>query len=109
MDVHIHGAITVALANRGVDVLTAQEDGSDTLTDPALLDRATTLRRVLFTHDPDLLAEADRRQRVGEAFAGLVFVKFRRLSLGQIINDLEILTKASDPVDMANRVVFLPL
>lgn len=36
---------------------------------------ATSLGCVLFTHDPDLLAEADRRHRVGETFAGLVFVR----------------------------------
>jgi hypothetical protein len=109
MDVHIHGAISVALRNRGVDVVTAQQDGGDTLADPAQLDRATSLARVLFTHDPDLLAEADRRQQAGETFAGLVFVKFRRLSIGQIISDLEILARASDPIDMANQVVFLLL
>jgi hypothetical protein len=109
MDVHIDRAITVELRKRGADVLTAQEDGSGTLADPALLDRATGLGRVLFTHDPDLLAEAHRRQRASESFAGLTYVRFRRLSIGQIVSDLEVLAMASDPVDMVNRVVFLPL
>lgn len=109
MDVHVDVAITIALRSRAVDVLRPQEDGSDTLPDPALLDRAAALNRALFTHDPDLLAEAHRRQQTGESFAGLVFVRFLRLSLGQIISDLEIVAKASDPTDMENRVVFLPL
>jgi predicted nuclease of predicted toxin-antitoxin system len=63
MDVHVRRAITVALLDRGIDVLTAQRDGAAELDDPALLDRATTLNRVLFSQDQDLLIEATRRQR----------------------------------------------
>ena len=37
MDVHVPAAITRALRRRGVDVLTAQEDGNARLPDPALL------------------------------------------------------------------------
>jgi predicted nuclease of predicted toxin-antitoxin system len=44
---------------RGVDVLTAQEDGAATLPDSDLLNRATDLGRVLFTQDEDLLNEAN--------------------------------------------------
>ena len=71
MDVHVPSAITHRLFLRGVDVLTAQADGTTQLEDPDLLDRATELGRVLFTEDEDLLAEATRRQRRGELFAGL--------------------------------------
>ena len=56
MDVHVPAAITRALVLRGVDVLTAQLDGTTKLDDPALLDRATVLGRVLFSQDEDLLA-----------------------------------------------------
>ena len=48
MDQHVPRAITVGLRLRGLDVLTAHDDGASTLSDPALLDRATTLGRVLF-------------------------------------------------------------
>lgn len=41
MNAHIPRAITVGLRIRNVDVLTAQEDGADTLSDPELLNRAT--------------------------------------------------------------------
>lgn len=47
MDVHIARAITVGLRLRGVDVLTAQEDGARTYDDSRLLDRATEMRRIL--------------------------------------------------------------
>lgn len=61
MDAHIPKAITNGLRLRGIDVLTAQEDNADKLSDPELLERATALNRVLFTFDDDLLAEAAKR------------------------------------------------
>ena len=48
---------------RGLDVLTAQEDGAATMDDPVLLDRAIALGRVVFTQDEDFLREADRERR----------------------------------------------
>lgn len=46
MDVHIPRAIVNGLRLRDVDVLTAQEDGTDRYRDPELLDQATALQRV---------------------------------------------------------------
>ena len=46
MDVHVPRAVTVALRLRGIDVLTAQEDGSAELEDGPLLRRATGLNRI---------------------------------------------------------------
>ena len=68
MDVHVPAAITRGLLLRGVDVLTAQIEGTTELEDPDWLDRATELGRVLFSQDEDLLAEATRRQRRKESF-----------------------------------------
>ena len=61
MDHHVPSAITEGLRKRGVDVLTAEEDGAARLDDDPLLDRATSLGRVLFSQDQDLLAIAHRR------------------------------------------------
>ena len=60
-DVHVRAAVTEGLRLRGVDVLTAQEDGAATMDDPDLLDRAGELGRVIFTQDQDFLREAHRR------------------------------------------------
>src|ERR1035438_6833987 len=65
MDVHIPRAITEGLRLRGVDVLTAQKDGSGEVSDSDLLTRASSLGRVLFSMDADLLCEASRRQAEG--------------------------------------------
>lgn len=56
MDVHVPRSVTNGLRRRGVDVLTAQEDGAAEFTDPQLLDRATELGRAFYTQDDDLLA-----------------------------------------------------
>jgi len=109
MDHQVPLAITRGLRRRGVTVLTAEEDGTQQLADPLLLDRALTLGHVLFTQDVDFLAEAARRQAAGEAFAGVVFAKQRFVSIGQCVQDLELMAKALEPADMMNRVVYLPL
>jgi Domain of unknown function (DUF5615) len=51
MDVHVPQAITEQLRRRGIDVLTAFDDGSQELSDDRLLVRVTQLNRVLFTQD----------------------------------------------------------
>jgi hypothetical protein len=109
MDVHINMAITRGLRKRAVDVLTAQEDRADTLSDPELLDRATLLDRALFTHDVDFLIEATRRQGAGQTFAGVIFARHGAIGIGVCIDELELIAKAEDPTNLANRVTFIPL
>ena len=109
MDVHVRRAVTTGLRLRGVDVLTAQEDGTGELDDALLLDRATDLGRVLFTQDDDLLREAARRQQTGEKFSGLVYGHQLDVTVGQCVQDLELAALATEPKEWANRVVYLPL
>jgi hypothetical protein len=109
MDVNVRRAITDGLRLRGVAVLTAQEDGAHRLEDATLLDRATALVRVLFTHDDDLLREAAEHQRYGIAFAGVVYAHQLKVTIGQCIRDLELIAKVNDPEDCANQVIYLPL
>ncbi|MEQ8224608.1 MAG: DUF5615 family PIN-like protein [Candidatus Eremiobacterota bacterium] len=109
MDVHIPKAITTGLRIRGVDVITAQEDNAATLPDPSLLNRATELQRVLFTFDDDLLREAQRRQSEGLPFAGVIYTRFLKVSIGECVSDLELIAKSGEPEDMFNSVEFLPL
>jgi hypothetical protein len=109
MDVNVRQAVTEGLRLREVDVLTAQEDGAGRLADPALLDRATALGRVLFTQDEDLLREAAERQERGETLAGIIYAHQLKVTVGQCIRDLELLAKVNEPEDCANRVEYLPL
>jgi hypothetical protein len=109
MDAHIPRGITLGLRMRTVDVLTAQEDGAGTLPDPALLERAAQLGRVLFTFDDDLLLEAVKRQAETKPFSGVIYAHPLRISIGQCIRDLELMAKTGEPKDLQDRVEFLPL
>ena len=109
MDHHVPAAITEGLRSRGVDVLTAFEDGTEEFEDPPLLQRATELGRVLFTQDPDLLAVANQWNQNGREFAGLFFGHQLQLTIGQAVRDLELAAKALEPVDVRNLVEYLPL
>src|SRR5205807_526302 len=102
-------AVTDGLRMRGVDVITAQEDSSDELPDPALLDRATALRCPLITMDEDFLTEASRRQENGIEFAGVIYAHQLRISIGRFISDVELIAGAGDLEYMRNRIEWLPL
>lgn len=109
MDVNVPHPITRALRLCGVDVLTAQEDGTRELEDSKLLDRASELGRVLFTRDIGLLREVARRQRSAETLVGVIYAHQIDVSIGQCVSDLELIAQASDPKEWVNRVEYLPL
>ncbi len=109
IDVQVRRAITSGLRLRGVDVLTAQEDGAAELSDPELLDRAGSLGRVFFTRDQDFLGEAARRQRTGDSFATVIYAHQLHVTIGQCIDNLESLANALHPSEAVNQVIYLPL
>ncbi len=109
MDVHVKRAVADGLKQRGVDVMTAQQDGMAGLSDSDLLDRATSLSRVLFSQDDDLLREAGERQRGGVPFAGVVYAHQLAITVGQTVRDLELLANVYEPEDIENRIEYLPL
>jgi len=107
LDVHVHRSIMLTLRLRGVDVLTAQEDGSHQLADLELLRRATQLGRVLVTYDDDLLAIASQFIQTGERFTGVIYASQRRIVIGRLADSLEVLCLAGLPSDFENRMTFL--
>jgi hypothetical protein len=109
MDHHVDAAITEGLRRRGIDVLTAYEDGAAQLEDADLLARATQLGRVLFSQDVDLLIIADRWLQTNREFAGLVYAHQLGITIGQAIRDRSLIGQVLDPEDMRNHIEFLPL
>ena len=107
-DHNVHDGIVAGLRNRGVDVLMAREDGMDRASDDALLARATELGRVLFTNDEDLLQIGRQLQDSRQNFGGILFAPQQGATVGNLINDLELISKASEPAEYIGRVVFLP-
>jgi hypothetical protein len=73
MDQHVPKAVTTGLRRKGVDVLTAFEDGTDQWEDESLLERITQLGRVLFTHDDDFLVRRRRAARMEEVRRSALF------------------------------------
>jgi hypothetical protein len=108
MDHNVPRAITAGLRRRGIDVLSAYEDGAHEMEDAALLDRAQELGRVLFSRDDDLVREATRRQREGLSFSGVIYAHQRDVSIGRCTLDLYLIAEARAPEELRDRVIFLP-
>ncbi|MFO0915173.1 MAG: hypothetical protein U0795_19585 [Pirellulales bacterium] len=83
MDVHVPVVITQQLRRRGIDVLTSQED--------------------------DLLPIAHHWQMRGEPFAGIMYAHQLGTSIGQFIEDLELIASCCLKDELASQVIFLPL
>jgi predicted nuclease of predicted toxin-antitoxin system len=109
MDENVIGSITRGLRQRGVDVLTVLQDGRTGITDTEVLDRATELDRVLFTYDDDFLREAAVRASMQQHFVGISYAHQNRISIGQCVDQLELIAHAGNPEDFVNRVEYLPL
>ena len=109
MDHNVPSAITAGLRLRGVDVVTAFEDDHHEVDDSTLLDRASELERVLFTRDDDLIGEAHQRQREGIPFSGVIYAHQLRVSIGGVINDMELVAKIANSEDLEGQIEFLPL
>ena len=109
MDVHVPRAITVALRLRSIDVLTAQEDGAAEFDDGLLLERATELGRVLVSQDDDLLREGTQRSRDGIDFSGILYAHQMRMTIGQMVEDLELIAHATSQQEWRGRIGYLPI
>ncbi len=105
-DVHIPRAVTVALRLRGVDILTAQQDGTADWDDGPLLERATKLGRVFVSQDADLLREASIRPN---DFCGVVYAHQLRITIGEFVEDLELIAKATGLEEWRGRIEYLPI
>jgi hypothetical protein len=109
MDVHVPRAVTTALRLRGIDVLTAQEDGTSEWDDGPLLKRATELERILVSQDEDLLREGTRLQRTAGEFAGIVYAHQLRVTIGQMVEGLELIARATAWEEWRGRIEYLPI
>jgi hypothetical protein len=109
MDVHIRRAVTTGLRLRLIDVVTAQEDGAAEFNDDELLQRATELGRILVSYDEDLLREGAKRLKEGRDFSGIVYAHQLRISIGQLIDDLELIARTTSPDEWRGRIEYLPI
>jgi hypothetical protein len=108
MDHQFRASITKGLRARGIDVLTALDDGAATLDDERILHRATELRRVLATHDKGFLRIARQWQQSDQQFSGIVFGPQERVNIGRIIEYLELVAHTIQADEIRNRVEYIP-
>ena len=108
MDQHVNAAITAGLRQRGIDVLTAKEDGYERSSDADLLLRANELNRIVFTQDVDFIVLVDECVAEEKPFSGVVFSHQLKTTIGQAINDLEIVCGVLSPAEAANQLIRLP-
>jgi hypothetical protein len=108
-DINVRQAIIDGLRRRGIDILTAREDGLDSRPDEHILLRATELNRVLYSEDYDFTEIATRYQEQGIHFTGALIGHQRRLPIGKCIEELCIVAEVGQPEDFANLQQYLPL
>lgn len=108
-DHHVPFAIAQGLRRRNIEVTTAREDGAREYRDEALLARATELGCVLVTNDEDFTIIAAVWHAAGRPFSGIAYMKHQRISVGKMIDDLQLLAEVYGPDEMINRIEYLPL
>lgn len=62
----------------------------------------------MFSQDQDFLLEAHHRQTKGIPFVGVIYAR-QLVGVGDCIRDLEMIAKASELENLANRVEYIPL
>ena len=101
-DEQVSRAIIRGLRQRGIDVLSVPEAGTDHATDEFQIEYATEHRRVLFTQDQDFLVIAAS----GVKHAGVVYGS-QKHSTGHIIRGLADVHREFSAEDMINMVKYL--
>ena len=110
-DENFNGRILAGIQKRlpDVDIVRVQDTDAYQASDPELLEWAAQEDRILLTHDaktiPGYLYE---RVRAGLPVPGVIEVK-ESVSIGQILNELEVLMGAGMPQDFENIVRYVPM
>lgn len=91
-----------------IDALRVQDCGLSGREDPDVLAWSAREGRVLVTHDASTVPfHAIRRVRAGETLPGVVVVS-ASAPIGRIIDELLLLLQATEPEEIADRILFLP-
>jgi hypothetical protein len=110
-DENFHNGILRGLlrANADLDFVRVQDTEIYQADDPIVLEWAAKENRILLTHDVDtMIGYAYDRVEEGLPMPGVIEV-LTEASMGQIISDLLIVLGASDPSELKDRVIYIPL
>ncbi len=103
MDQHIAFAVAEGLRRRGVDILTSQEAGRCSFSDPDQLSFATEQQRVMVSFDADYLSLAAS----GLQHEGIAWCPSNKHTVGELVSALLLIYGILDREDMRNHVEFL--
>jgi predicted nuclease of predicted toxin-antitoxin system len=109
LDHNIQQAVVEGLKRRRLDVVSATDWSATRDSNERLFELATRANRVIVTHDHDFLKLAAAAQREARDFPGVVFCVLVNVSVGTLLDDLELIARALSPQDIANRVIRVPL
>lgn len=102
-DEHISHAIRDGLRRRGIDVITPLDANRIAYSDEEQLAFAYNQGRVMVTHDPDYLA----LHRRGVPHAGIAWSQANKLSVGEMIEALQLIHDIYTAAEMQNQVEYL--
>lgn len=103
----VDGRIVAGLRRRGIDVVTAVEEGLRSATDPQHMERVCAVERVLRTADQDFLAiVADYRAR-SLSFPGVFYI-LSGTPVGEAVRAVADAAEVLDPSDMTDWVEWIP-
>jgi predicted nuclease of predicted toxin-antitoxin system len=103
LDENVDSAIAEGLRLRGIDVTMPVDVNLLSAKDEDHLEFATRDGRVLFTHDEDFLNLARRNS----VHSGIAYCHVDTLSIGQIVQYLELMSDCMDPQNAADHVEYL--
>jgi hypothetical protein len=74
-----------------------------------ILDRATELQHLLFIQDVDFLIETAYRQRENLSWFGVIYAHQLQVSIGQCVQELELISSALELGEVENLLIYLSL
>jgi len=103
--------ITIAnqLRHRRIDVVTAFEQGTSAWDDESLLRYSWEQSRCFVTLDTDFLKITSDWLENGIEFSGVVFIHQRVTSLGEIVEDLNLIAETFTQDELRNQIFYVPL
>ena len=111
-DENFDGRILAGLLKRisNFDVVRIQDTEMYQKPDPQLLDWLADKNRILITHDVRTIpAYVYDRVQAGRSVPGVIEVSRSKLSIGQAIDQLELMIGASTSDEFSNQVRFIPI
>jgi predicted nuclease of predicted toxin-antitoxin system len=103
----VDARIVAGLRRRGVDILTAGEQGLLSASDAQQMERATALGRAFVTADQDFLVIVRDMHVRGAPFPGVFFIQ-EGTPVGEAVRNIADAAEILGPADMASWLEWIP-